>query len=509
MVNFYLLRGAKGKAMTACQRRLLQPHALRCLILSICAAGMAFVWDTSTANAAAPASNSYDIAILNGRVMDPETGLDAIRNVGIRDGKIVEISSNALEARTTLDAQNLVVAPGFIDLHQHGQNPAIDPLKIADGVTTALELENGAADIDTWYSARERNALLNFGASIGHIPTRMIVMHDPGDLLPAGDAAKRSATAAELEQIDAGIEKGLRRGAVAVGLGPAYTPAATNLEVLNVFKVAARHGASVHVHIKGSDTDGLFSGFQEVIADAAATGAALHVVHIQGTSGPNLIHELDMIRSARARGLDITTEAYPYDRGATLIQSALFDNKENEPDRYFAALFWPATGEYLTRQSFLRYRTVGGRVVYPATTLAMVRAAISDPLTMIASDGSTDPRQAHPRTAGTYARVLGVYVREEGALSLMDALRKMTLMPAQRLERRVPAMRNKGRLRAGADADITVFDPATVRDASTYTQPALNSVGIRHVLVNGVPVLKDGQLQTRVAAGKPIRAAIE
>ena len=192
----------------------------------------------------------------------------------------------------------------------------------------------------------------------------------------------------------------------------------------------------------------------------------------------------------------------------TQIQSAAYDNREKEPDSFFASLLWPATGENLTRESFLRYRKTGGWVIRPLTTPELVRAAILDPLTMIASDGILDGGKGHPRTAGTFARILAQYVREESALPLMDALRKMTLMPAQRLEKRVPAMRDKGRLRAGADADITVFDPATVRDSSTYTQPALRSLGIHYVLVNGIVVLKDGNLEAGVA-GREIRAPIE
>ena len=191
---------------------------------------------------------------------------------------------------------------------------------------------------------------------------------------------------------------------------------------------------SVHVHVRGGleDPDGTFAGFQEALADAAATGAALHIVHIQSTGGPNVIYELNMIRGARARGLDITTEAYPYDHGATQIQSALFDNKENKPDSYFASLLWTATGENLTRQSFLQYHKIGGGVIPPVTTPELVRAAILDPLTMIASDGRLKEGKGHPRTAGTFARVLAQYVREEAALPLMDAIRKMTLMPAQK-----------------------------------------------------------------------------
>ena len=454
--------------------------------------------------------DNYDAVITNGRVMDPESGLDAVRNVGILAGKIRAISTGSLVGKTKIDAKGLVIAPGFIDLHQHGQDAENDRVKAADGVTTSLELEVGVADVDSWYAARAKNALINFGASVGHIPVRMAVMHDPGGLLPAGDAAHRPATAAELEQIQAGIEKGLHRGALAVGLGPAYTAAATNWEILEVFQIAARYGASVHVHIRGSTPaeEGNLTGFQEVLSDAVATGAPLHVVHIQSTGGLNVVHELDMIRGARARGLDVTAEAYPYDHGMTALQSALFDNKEDAPDSYFASLLWPETGEHLTRDSFLRYRKTTGLVILPATTPEMVRAAIGDPLTMIASDGMLIAGKGHPRTAGTYARVLGEYVRQEKVLSLMDALRKMTLMPAQRLEKHAPVFRDKGRIRIGADADITVFDPDKVIDKATYEEPLQYSEGIHFVFVNGTLVVKDGKLVDGVFPGRAARAPI-
>jgi N-acyl-D-aspartate/D-glutamate deacylase len=456
------------------------------------------------------AQGNYDVVILNGRVMDPASGLDALRNVGIIAGKIRAISAEALAGKTTVDAKNLVVAPGFIDLHQHGQDVENDRVKAGDGVTTSLELEVGVADVDSWYAARAKNAAINFGASVGHIPVRMAVMHDPGGLLPSGDAAHRAATATELEQIQTGIEKGLHRGALAVGLGPAYTAAATNWEILEVFQIAARYGASIHVHIRGStpaEVDNL-TGFQEVLSDAAATGAPLHIVHIQSTGGLNVVHELDMIRGARSRGLDVTAEAYPYDHGMTELHSALFDNKENAPDSYFASLLWPETGEHLTRESFLRYRKTAGLVILPATTPEMVRAAITDPLTMIASDGILIAGKGHPRTAGTFARVLGEYVRQEKALSLMDALRKMTLMPAQRLEKHAPVFRDKGRIRVGADADITVFDPDKVIDKATYEEPMQYSEGIHFVLVNGTLVVKDGKLVDGVFPGRAARAPI-
>lgn len=464
-----------------------------------------------TTQSSAAAGAGYDVVIRDGRVMDPASGLDAVRNVGIRDGRIRAITSKPLSGREVIEAKGLVVAPGFIDLHEHGQTPENYAIKAADGCTTVLELEVGVADIDSWYAARAGKALINYGASVGHIPVRMQVMHDPGAFLPSGPAAHRAATPAEIEQMKELIARGLRRGALAVGFGPAYTPAATNWEILEMFRVAAQYHASCHIHIRGSvpPVPGNFAGFEEAIADAEITGAPLHIVHVQSTGGPDVVHELDAIAQARARGLDVTTECYPYAHAMTMIESSLFDGKENEPDSYFASLLWPATGEHLTRESFFRYRKEGGAVILPATTDALVRAAVINPLTMIASDGIITNGTGHPRGAGTYARVLGRYVREDHALSLMEALKKMTIMPAQRLERRDPQFLRKGRVEVGADADITVFDPNTVIDRATYIHPALPSAGIEYVLVGGVPVIREGKVVDGVFPGKGLRAPVE
>jgi N-acyl-D-aspartate/D-glutamate deacylase len=452
-----------------------------------------------------------DVAIVGGRVMDPESGLDAVRNVGIRGGKIVAVTASPLTAKDTIDAKGLVVAPGFIDLHQHGQDAENYDVKAADGVTTALEMEVGTADIDAWYAAREGKARINFGASVGHIPVRIAVMHDPSTFLPSGDAAHRAATPAEIEQMKHMLDVGLQRGALGVGVGPAYTFAATNWEILEVFRVAARHHASCHVHIRAlpSDKEGDISGFEEVVAAAAISGAPLHVVHLQSTGGPNVLHELQIIDEAQHRGMDVTTECYPYSRGMTDIGSAIFDHKENEPDSYFASLLWPATGEFLTRVSFLKYRKTGGMVILPSNTEENVRAAVVSPLTMIASDGRLENGKGHPRTAGTYAKVLADYVRKDHSIDLMTALRKMTIMPAKRLESRAPVFQNKGRIRVGADADITVFDPATVRDRSTYEHPNEPSEGFAFVFVNGVAVVRSGKLVEHAFPGRGARAPIE
>jgi len=460
------------------------------------------------------ADEPYDVAIVNGRVMDPESGLDAVRNIGLRAGKIAAISTAAIDGRRTIDARGLVVAPGFIDLHEHGQKPENYPFQAHDGVTTSLELEAGTADVAAWYREREGKSLINFGVSVGHIPTRMKVMKDPGAWLPTGDAAHRAANTAELAQIEQRIDAGLKQGALAVGIGINYTAAATRDEVVDVFRVAARYGAPVHVHMRYAGDNPPETGraaLEEVLAASSATKAPLHVVHVSSMGLRDTPQLLAMIRDAKARGADVTTECYPYVAGSTGLESALFDPGWQDRMRIsYGDLQWVKTGERLTAETFERYRKEGGQVVIFMIPESIVRLAVADPMVMIASDGMPAMgASVHPRGQGTFSRVLGKYVREEKVLDLMTALRKMTLMPAQRLEGRVPAMQQKGRLSVGADADLTIFDAARVIDRSTYREPSLPPVGIQYVIVNGVPVVANGHAVDGVAPGKAVRAPIE
>ena len=465
------------------------------------------------ATPAVAADDAYDVVIVNGRVMDPESGLDAVRNVGLRAGRIAAITTEAIQGRRTLDAKGLVVAPGFIDLHEHGQKPENYAFQAHDGVTTSLELEAGTGDVAAWYAEREGKSLVNFGVSVGHIPTRMKVMKDPGSWLPTGDAAHRAATDAELTQIEQRIEAGLKQGALAVGMGINYTAAATRGEVLNVFRVAARYGAPVHVHLRYAGDKPPETGraaLAEVLAASSETKAPLHVVHVSSMGLRDTPQLLAMIRAARTRGTDVTTECYPYVAGSTGLESALFDSGWQERMRIsYGDLQWVKTGERLTAETFERYRKEGGQVVIFMIPESVVRLAVADPMVMIASDGMPAAgASVHPRGQGTFSRVLGKYVREEKALDLMTALRKMTLMPAQRLEQRAPAFKTKGRIKLGADADITVFDANRVIDAATFEKPLQYSEGIRFVLVNGVAVVSDGKLVAGVVPGRAARAAL-
>jgi len=482
-------------------------YARAAFLVGICVFGPAAIFGPFEAQ------ESYDVVIANGRVMDPESGLNAVRNVGITEGKIRTISTSHLNGKSTIDAKGLVVAPGFIDLHEHGQTPEKYRYQAHDGVTTSLELERGTDDVDGWYGEREGKSLINYGVSIGHVLVRMKVLHDPGNFLPVGDAAHREATPAELAEIDRRIETGLQRGALAVGMGIAYTPAATRWEILEVFRLAAKHQASVHVHLRYSglkEPETGLVGIQEVIADAAVTGAPLHVVHVTSMGLKYTPQLIAMVADAQKRGLDVTTECYPYTASSTALESAVFDEGWQERMGItYKDLEWSATGERLTPETFAQYRKQGGNVVIFEIPDEAARTAVANPMVMIASDGVwTSGPNIHPRGQGTYSRVLGYYVREEKVLDQMTALRKMTLMPAQRLEKHAPAFHDKGRIRVGADADITVFDPDRVIDKATYENPLQYSEGIQFVLVNGTLILKDGNLVEGIFPGRAVRTPV-
>jgi N-acyl-D-aspartate/D-glutamate deacylase len=304
----------------------------------------------------------------------------------------------------------------------------------------------------------------------------------------------------------------LDAGALAIGMGIQYTPAASRLEVIDIFRVAAERRVPVYTHVRSLnrvDPGSAIESVSEVIAASAISGAPLHIVHINSSCLRDALECLSLIEGARARGLDVTTEAYPYIAGMTFINSALFNPgwQERGGGITYSDLVLPDTGEHLTKERFdeLHNSNTPRTVLVFANSQEMIDKVIPHPLVMIASDGLP----GHPRNAGTYSRVLAQYVREKRTIALMDALRKMSLMPAEMLERSTPAAREKGRLQEGADADIVVFDPNTISDRASFQKPMEPSVGVQYLLVAGTVVVKEGKLVPDAFPGRALLGPIK
>lgn len=455
-------------------------------------------------------AQQYDLVIEGGRVMDPESGLDATRNLGIINGKIARISSDPLVGKKVLDAQGLVVAPGFIDLHQHAQDNDSGRVKAFDGVTSALEMEIGAPDVAAFLKQKDGHSLINYGTTASHAAARAaafgVSLHEGEILAPSGPSTNRPATDEQMQRIKDRLRHELDAGALGIGVGIQYTPGATRLEVIQTFRLAAERRVPIFTHVRSFgrlEPGSSIEAISEVIGAAAISGASLQIVHINSSCLQDALECLSMVAGARARGLDVTTEAYPYIAGMTYINSALFNPGWREKLGIgYDALQLPDTGERLTKARFdeLHNSPNPQAVLLFANTQEMVDAVIPNPLVMIASDGE----KGHPRNAGTYSRILAYYVREKGSITLMDAIRKMSLMPAQRLEKATPAARLKGRLREGADADIIVFDPQTVADRSTYQKPMEPSTGMKFVIVGGTVLIDQGKLVPDTFPGKAL-----
>lgn len=492
-------------------------------------------------------SLANDFVIKNGRVIDPETGLDAVRNVAINDGKITAVSEFQLEGDVVINASGLVVAPGFIDLHAHGMNLGDMRMQAMQGVTTILELESGILPIARWYEEMEtRPTPLNYGASAAWTFGRIAAFS--GDQPEASveyfqDAQSRDDWKLEIADplrsailLDY-VEAGLKEGALGIGINAGYAPGYGQKEYFALAEMAAEHGVATFTHVRyASNTEprGSFEAIKELIANSALTGAHMHICHINSSSLSDIHATLDLVERAQANGINVTVEAYPYGAANTVVGAAMFTGEGWRERMNSTAQNFQLGADRMTEEQLADYQAnqPGTFITWhfldetDPEALAILDASITHPAVMIASDavfwsffddnggvsnyeGDAWPLPnnvfSHPRSAGAFAKVLRSYVRERGLLSLSEAVRKMSLMPAQTLESFVPQMKTKGRLQVGMDADIVVFDPTTIADLATFENANQPATGVHTLLVNGRPVVRAGELILDADAGAAIR----
>jgi N-acyl-D-aspartate/D-glutamate deacylase len=485
-----------------------------------------------------------DIVLRGGRVIDPESGLDAVADVAVAGGRVAEVGPGLPGARAEFDVAGLVVTAGFIDLHSHVNDIAGLRLQAMDGVTTALELEAGVTPVAAAYHrAAAEGRPVNYGFATSWALARMEAVGGialDGKLATflaniATPAWQRPAEPGQIAAMLARLTADLADGALGIGVLLGYAPATDPAEYLRVAGLAAEAGGPVFTHARDMIEmvpDAVIDGAEEIVRAAGETGARMHYCHLNSTSQRHIGRVLDLVGRAQAAGARVSTEAYPYGSGMTGIGAAfLAPERLGERGLSPSSLTYAPTGERVASEARLRElrrADPGGLAIIelldeddPGDRRLLMRS-LTFPGAIVASDampltwtgpapGPLDwplPRTAvtHPRTAGTFSRALRLLTRGGGPLSLADALSKCSLRPARLLQDRVPAMRGKGRLQAGRDADIVVFDPATISDQASYADSTRPSTGIRHVLVNGTFVVQDGNIATGALPGRPVRA---
>ena len=454
------------------------------------------------ADAPPPDDYVYDVVITGGRVMDPASGYDELASVGLIGERIASISPNPLTGKVTIDATGKVVAPGFIDVLSYEPNPYGVWYKLGDGVTTNLGMHGIKTPVDasqflSAYSGANTPPL-HFGGAFSDQWYRDSV------------GVKSSASASQISKLADDLDAQLDEGFIGLAIDPEYAPYITYDEFAGLGKAAQQAGMPLFTHIRYSapEPEGATSldAIDEVLKVARETGVSLHVDHIPSMATHVMPEAIARIEAARAEGLDVTGCFYPYTFWGTYLASARFNGDWQSRFRIsYGDLQLAGSSERLTAASFKKYQAQNKLVVAYAIPQDDVDAAVKAPWTMIGSDAIPESaNNNHPRGAGCFSRLLGPYVRDMGTISLMDALAKCTILPARRVEGRVPMMAKKGRLQMGADADITVFDPATIADQSSVETPAVMSSGIDTVLVMGKVAKDAGGVKKDVRNGRPI-----
>jgi N-acyl-D-glutamate deacylase len=498
------------------------------------------------------AAEKFDLVVLNGRVIDPESGLDAVRNVGVKDGKIAAVTKKAIKGAETIDAKGHVVAPGFIDMHNHNTAaPFGQKLALRDGVTTPLELEAGVYPIDEWYAALEGKSQSNYGASVGTIPVRENLFNAGYKSKFAGDFlfdmqmpqathtsmkwSTQIATDDQIKTVGQMLEKGLKQGALGIGHCPGYMEFGVTQRESNVVqKLAGKYKSFVAMHGRYSSqmppASGLL-GNAEQMAAQAVYGGGLVIQHMTAQTLAVTPAALQAIDDARAKGVQVLAEIYPYNFGSTIAGADYLhpDNYQRNMGRDYKDIIEVSNMKPLTKARYdeLVKTAPGTSVLFYNATEDTVNSALAHPNTVLGSDSYPytlkekggpaiawdtpfDGVNGHPRGAGTHARLLRLVREGKVDIPLDLAVSKMSYLIARFLQDNgVAQMAHKGRVQVGADADLTVFDPDTVKDNSTRSQGGLPSTGIPYVVVNGTVMVKDSKVLKGVYPGQAIRGPVQ
>lgn len=485
--------------------------------------------------------------ISGGRVVDPASRTDAILDVAVADGRIAAIGTGLGGAERRIDATGLVVAPGFIDLHAHGQSIPADRMQAFDGVTTTLDLEAGVLPVASWYGRQAaQGRVLNYGASANWAFARIGAMtgsNEEASLEAFGRAMRdrrwveNVASDAEVAGILERLAQGLSEGGIGIGILNAYAPGAGVQELAAVCQLAATHEVPTFTHVaymSAIDPESAAEAYIRLIGYAGATGAHMHICHFNSSSKTDVERCAALVAKAQAQGLPITVEAYPYGTGSTVLAAAFFSDPEfearngtgydsvqrvtdgrrfrNREELLAAQAAEPSTlvlWHVLDIENNAHHRDLLDiSVLYPGGAIA------SDAMPWTLSDGSVyagdawplpDDATSHPRSAGCFTRFIRQWVRERQSVSLLDGIGKCTLIPAEILAPSTPAMRAKGRLQPGADADVVVFDFERLTDRAEFAAMNRPSDGVRHLMVSGQPVITDGVLDVSARPGQPVR----
>lgn len=452
-----------------------------------------------------PATHTFDTVIRGGRVMDPDSGFDAVADVGIDGGSVTAVVAGgaALRGTSVVDASGLVVAPGFIDILSYEPNEYGIWFKIADGVTTNLGLHglrSRARDYFNVWGSEQKRPPTHYGGAFS----------DPWSRASLGLGTDDPASTAQIDTLVKMCDEDLRGGYLAVDFEPEYTPGVAYAEIKALAAVAKAHNVPATFHARYSDDVAPGTNAEalaEVLRVARETGARVHVEHIISTGGTFTMPEsLATLEAAREEGVQVTACTYPYDYWATYLASARFNPGWQERFHIsYGDLTIVGTGERLTESTFAKFQAKNALTAAYAIPEADVRSTMRTDWVMLGSDAILEPgNRNHPRSTGCFARAIGRYTRELKVLSLMDALAKATILPARLTEGGAPRMGKKGRLQIGADADVTVFDPETLIDRSTIEAPGVESEGVRYVFVSGQLVRDPQGNRTDVRPGTAI-----